>query len=482
MTLREEILTGETAELEFKEARPRDALKYVKTAVAFANCRGGRLIFGVENETRRIVGVDPETVFREVDAIVDTISNDCEPAISLTTKIANVESRPLIVVEVAPGRHTPYYVRKFGMKDGTYVRVGATTRLAEPAVLKTLLIEGENKSFDLLPVKGRVVTKAEAMRTARMMTKTARENCLDEEEAKRIKPMTIERLVSMGLLCETRGKLVPTNGYLIVAGEDVPGIRPPRVRCRAYRGTDKTVWYDQRECEGPIAEQIHDAYAFVCKNMRVGSELVETRRRDVYELPVGTVREAICNAVFHRNYLEPSEVYVALYDDRLEITSPGGLVRDMTIEQAEHGYSKIRNDGLALALSYMKEVEGWGGGVARYFTDWTAAGLPRPKLEETPGFFKVVFERKKKSNETINETISETINETVNETIKSTLISLIASNPGVGGVALVKLVGKSRATVMRELAALKQQELIVYCGSKRTGGYFLAASAQKEAK
>ena len=74
----------------------------------------------------------------------------------------------------------------------------------------------------------------------------------------------------MGLLCETRGKLVPTNGYLIVAGEDVPGIRPPRVRCRAYRGTDKTVWYDQRECEGPIADQIHDAYAFVCKNMRVG--------------------------------------------------------------------------------------------------------------------------------------------------------------------------------------------------------------------
>ena len=170
----------------------------------------------------------------------------------------------------------------------------------------------------------------------------------------------------------------------------------------------------------PIAEQIHDAYAFVCKNMRVGSELVATRRRDVYELPVGSVREAICNAVFHRNYLEPSEVYVALYDDRLEITSPGGLVRDMTIEQAEHGYSKIRNDGLALALCYMKEVEGWGGGVARYFTDWTAAGLPRPKLEETPGFFKVVFDRKKKakSNEPINEPLNEPLNETVNETVK----------------------------------------------------------------
>lgn len=488
MTLRDEMLAGESAELEFKEARPKDALKYVKTAVAFANGRGGRLIFGVENETRKVVGVDPETVFREVDAIVDTISNDCDPAISLTTKIANVENRPLIVVEVAPGRHTPYYVRKFGMKDGTYVRVGATTRLAEPAVLKTLLIEGENKSFDLLPVKGRVVTKAEATRMARMMTKTARENCLDEEEARRIKPMTVERLVSMGLLCETRGKLVPTNGYLIVAGEDVPGIRPPRVRCRAYRGTDKTVWYDQRECEGPIAEQIHDAYAFVCKNMRVGSELVETRRRDVYELPVGTVREAICNAVFHRNYLEPSEVYVALYDDRLEITSPGGLVRDMTIEQAEHGYSKIRNDGLALALSYMKEVEGWGGGVARYFTDWTAAGLPRPKLEETPGFFKVVFDRKRRAksnepvNEPVNEPINEPVNEPINEPVKSAVVRKVRKSPGISRPALMRVVGKSRATMTRILSELVERGIIEHRGSKKTGGYFLAASAQKEAK
>ena len=66
MTLREEILAGESAELEFKEARPKEALKYVKTAVAFANGRGGRLIFGVENETRKVIGVDPEAVFREV--------------------------------------------------------------------------------------------------------------------------------------------------------------------------------------------------------------------------------------------------------------------------------------------------------------------------------------------------------------------------------------------------------------------------------
>ena len=220
--------------------------------------------------------------------------------------------------------------------------------------------------------------------------------------------------------------------------------------------------------------------------MRVGSELVGTRRRDVYELPVGTVREAICNAVFHRNYLEPSEVYVALYDDRLEITSPGGLVRDMTIEQAEHGYSKIRNDGLALALSYMKEVEGWGGGVARYFTDWTAAGLPRPKLEETPGFFKVVFERKKKSNETVNETVkeplNEPLNETVNEPVKMAVVQAVRKTPGIRRPALMRIVGKSRSTLTRILSDLSAQGLIEHRGSDKTGGYFSVASAQMEAK
>ena len=165
-------------------------------------------------------------------------------------------------------------------------------------------------------------------------------------------------------------------------------------------------------------------------------------------------------------------------DDRLEITSPGGLVRDMTIEQAEHGYSKIRNDGLALALSYMKEVEGWGGGVARYFTDWTAAGLPRPKLEETPDFFKVVFDRKKRTNEPVNDPV----NEPINEPVKMAVVKAIRKTPGIGRPELMRIVGKSRATMTRILSELVAQRLVEHRGSDKTGGYFPVASAHKEAK
>ena len=132
------------------------------------------------------------------------------------------------------------------------------------------------------------------------------------------------------------------------------------------------------------------------------------------------------------------------------------------------------NDGLALALSYMKEVEGWGGGVARYFTDWTAAGLPRPKLEETPGFFKVVFERKKTSDVSPNEPL--------NEPVKMAVIEAVRKMPGVRRPALMRIVGKSRATLTRILSDLSAQGLIEHRGSDKTGGYFPAASVQKETK
>ena len=186
------------------------------------------------------------------------------------------------------------------------------------------------------------------------------------------------------------------NGFYIVSGEPVPGIMQPKIKCGVFRGTQKGDFVDRRTFEGNAVSQIEGAYGFVLRNLRVGSEIVGTQRRDVYELPLDSIREAICNAVFHRDYLEPSSIYVALYDDRLEILSPGGLVKDFSLEDAINGFSKLRNNALGDALEYMKEVEAWGGGVSRYFSACAAAGLQQPTVAEDAGFFKVVFWRRMK--------------------------------------------------------------------------------------
>ena len=484
MTLLEEIQGGENAALEFKEARPKDSLKFTKTVVAFANGKGGRLIFGIEDGTRNIVGVPRDKVFSEMDAIVNAISENCTPSISPDVKIANVQGKSLIVVDVKSCPKTPYYIKKLGMRNGTFVRIGATTRGVEEYRLKGFIAEGENLSFDKQPVRGRTVTRNEVAAVCKMMTETARNNSLDDAERMAVKPMTEKWLESKELLARKNGKLVPTYAYYIVAGIVPPGLLEPRIRCGAFKGKAKGDFYDRRDCEGPIAWQIEEAYQFVVKNMRVGTKIVNSQRQEVYELPLSAVREAICNAVFHRDYLEPSNVYVAFYDDRLEITSPGGLVKDFTIEQATSGISKIRNKGLAAALEYMKDVEGWGGGVSRYFEKCAELGLPQPKVEELDGgFFRVTFFRKRNDGEGIldanddNHNIRSKGNEDNrednedngkdNEDKDALVLNAIARNPQLTVRQLAANLPISKATVERVLKSLQNKGLLRRLGGTR---------------
>lgn len=398
MTLLDEIRNGENATLEFKEARPKDSLKFTKTVVAFANGRGGRILFGVEDKTGRLVGIPRDKVAAEMDAIADTVANTCTPPLSIDIKPTTIDGKVLIALDVRSGDKTPYYVKSLGIRKGTFIRIGAISRNVEEHKLKSLILAGENLSFDMQPVKSGRVTKKDVESLCRVMTETAKKNCRTEEERKSVKAMTEKRLVSMGLLLRKSGKTIPAYGYYIVSGEPMPGIMQPKIKCGVFRGVQKGDFVDRRTCEGSAVSQIEDAYAFLLRNIRIGSEIVGTQRRDVYELPLDSIREAICNAVFHRDYLEPSSIYVALYDDRLEILSPGGLVKDFSLEDAMNGFSKLRNNALGDALEYMKEVEAWGGGVSRYFTACATAGLPPPIVSEEAGCFKVVFWRQAIAN------------------------------------------------------------------------------------
>lgn len=481
MTLLEEIANGESATLEFKESRPKDSLKYTKTVVAFANGRGGRILFGVEDGTGVVKGIDNAIVQKEMDAIADTIANCCTPEVLPEITLANVDGKSVIVVNVRGGLKTPYYVRKLGIRRGTFQRIGATTREVEEYTLKSLILDGENQSFDRQIAKGVKMTKREVASVCRMMTETARQNCENVGRNVEIKAMTAVRLESLGLFVDDNGIMRPTYALCLVAGKAAPGIIVPRIKCGVFRGLTKGDFEDHADFEGPVTEQIEQAFQFVKRNLRVRSCLTEenTGRKDIYEIPLDSVREAICNAVFHRNYLEPSNVYVALYADRLEILSPGGLLKEITIEEVKRGYSKIRNKGLADALVYMHEVENWGGGVARYFTAMQNAKLPPPVAEEKDGFFKVVFWRpttgtttsatpKTTPNATPNATPKTTPNDSLEEVLGSKSMEVyksILSNPSMTINELAILMGLTNNGIKYHIKRLKAT-----CGLHRVGG------------
>ncbi len=152
------------------------------------------------------------------------------------------------------------------------------------------------------------------------------------------------------------------------------------IQCAVFKGTTRTVFLDRRNYEGPLWEQVDEAVQFVLRNIRMGSRLEGVYRQDIYELPPDSIRELIVNAVMNCSYIQTSNIQVAIYDDRLEITSPGRLLPGVTIDLMKEGFSKIRNRSLANAFAYMNLVEAWGSGIPKLMQAMQEYGLREPEF------------------------------------------------------------------------------------------------------
>lgn len=171
-----------------------------------------------------------------------------------------------------------------------------------------------------------------------------------------------------------------------------------KIQCALFKGTERDEFIDRKEFIGPIYQQIDDAYRFVLRHINKSAEINGIVRRDIYELPIRAVRGAIVNAVTHRSYVDDSCIQVSIYDDRVEILSPGMLYGGLDMEEALKGKSKCRNAAISEAFYYMGIIEGWGTGLERIQKSCREYGLKKPIIEEFGNGFRVVLFRK-----TVNE-------------------------------------------------------------------------------
>ena len=376
MTL-EEILAGESKNVEFKENLPEKSIKYMKSVVAFANGTGGKIIFGIADKTREVVGFDKEDVFEKMDAIANAVSDSCEPAIIPDISLQTIDGKTVIVAEIFEGRQRPYYIKALGREGGVYVRVAGTTRLADEYMVRELMFEGSNRYFDQALCSGLTITDEEIDALCKSMKEQAVKNAHTEGQKASIKDVGRQQLRTWGILIERDGKDYPSNAYAILTGQ---GGLHVATQCGVFKGTTKAVFVDRREYTGPLWEQIEEAFQFVLRNIHLGATIVGIYRQDIYEIPPDAIRELIVNAMVHRSYLDHGMIQVAVYDNRLEITSPGKLPMGQTLGRMKEGYSKIRNEALAHAFSYMNLIEHWGSGIPRIIEKVKAAGLREPEF------------------------------------------------------------------------------------------------------
>ena len=464
------LFSGESVNVEYKVAVPKDSAKYMKTVVAYANGRGGKIIFGVDDKTLEVVGMDTDSIFQTIDAITNAISDNCEPTILPDITLQTVEDKTVIVVEIFPGKMRPYYIKSKGMVSGTYVRSAGTTRPVADYMLKELILEGQNRYYDCEICEGLTVTPEDIERLCAEMKATAIRNTLTEGEKLKVKDVTQNVLISWGVLAEKDGAIVPTNAYALLTGQ---ARFQPVIQCAVFKGKDRAYFVDRREFEGSIQDQMEAAFQYVLEKINRGMRIQGMYRQDMYELPVDSVREMIANSVAHRSYLEPGNIQVALFDDRLEVTSPGMLLNGVSIKKMKEGYSKPRNRAIASAFSYMKIIEKWGSGIPRILRECSEYGLPEPEFIDFDGDFRVNMYRQlpEKDWSHTDDTKHDT-NDTISEN-DTKILNLIRENPSITQAELREKLQVSIVTVKRLMADLQKRGLIERQGSSRKGKWII---------
>lgn len=197
-------------------------------------------------------------------------------------------------------------------------------------------------------------------------------------------------LFNTGLLRENGGSLVATNAYAIFAG--IPDFFC-KIQCARFRGKDRVEFLDKKDFEGPLLDQVDGAFKFVQTYLKTIVKFEGLYRRESCELPEKALRELILNAVIHRNYMMSSCVQVAVYDDRVEISSPGALYETLTLEEALSGRSSIRNKLLASVCEKLGVVEGWGTGLKKIIDTCKELKIRPPEFLEIGDLLRVNFYR-----------------------------------------------------------------------------------------
>ena len=468
------MFSGESKNIEYKVSLPDKSEKYMKTIVAFANTQGGKLIVGVDDKTHQIVGVENDVLFQLMDGIANAVSDSCVPQIIPDIEPQTVDGKTVIVVSVEAGKNRPYYLKSKGKDNGTYIRVAGTSRLAFPEKIKELEMEGARISWDELTCVGYPVSEEATEKLCLDIEKFRKKAGMSEHSVKK------EQLINWKILKQSEGQLLATNAYALLTSDYFSF---SKTQCAVFKGTDRAVFLDKRELKGPIYTQIEEAVDFVLRNIRLGATIDGLVRKERYELPPEAIREMIINAHCHRNLLDESCIQVAIYDDRLEVTSPGGLYNGLTYEEVMNGHSKIRNKGIANIFSQMGLVEAWGSGIKRILNAAEEYGLPKPRFQEFDNMFRVelfrnlfpmmeesrnIGEASEKHRRSIGEVSGIEQQIELNDTQKK-IIKLFLEDNQLSAIKLADRIGIASRNIESNIKKLKEFGILIRHGSPKNG-------------
>ena len=349
-------LIGETTEydkkLKLEIKRPKS---WCKSVSAFANTYGGSLIFGISDDNK-VIGL--ESPDKDAEIISEIIKSRLEPVPEFKIRFQREEDRVLLIVDVLKGEETPYYYSGDGVLEA-YVRMGNESVKTSSIELKRLVLRGRNTTFDSQNSLYKVEDYAFSKLRERYKKWTGQS--FDDKD-----------LISFGLATE--------DGYLTNAGAliaDESPIRYSRVFCTRWNGLTKSGGtmdaLDDAEYSGSLISLIENGEGFIKRNAKMMWRKTANSREELPEYVERSYHEALVNAIAHRDYLvNGSEVHIDIYDDRMEIYSPGGMPDGSVIQDRDPTTvpSTRRNPVIADVFNRLGYMERKGSGFAKILDNY----------------------------------------------------------------------------------------------------------------
>ena len=472
ITLKLKDIIGESSQYEKKEKLERNKPKsWLKSVSAFANTSGGTIVFGLSDDDE-LIGLDN---YKEDSGLISEMLKakmDPIPGIQLENIMEN--GKYFIILKIEEGSETPYYVLDGGNKTA-YIRVGNQSVSASVMDLKNLVLKGINQTFDTLPTKNKIED-------------TTFNKLRIEYNRRTNKEFISTDLVSFGLATNDRrltyaGALF-SDDYLVYQS---------RIFCTRWNGLTMTSGrmeaLDDKEFEGNLLFLLENALNFVKVNTKKMWRKGPVYREEYPEYPERAVQEAIVNALIHRDYsVIGSEVHIDIYDDRLEIYSPGGMYDGTLVQNLDpfNVSSSRRNPVLADIFGRMDLMERRCSGLKKiiesYEFEKNYKEDLKPEFRSTESSFLVILKNMNYNikDEGLNEGLNKGLNEGLNKGLnqekniegigrQENILEIIDKNPKTTVSELSEMLGVSVSTTERELSRLKNEGLIKREGSRKTG-------------
>lgn len=415
-----------------------------KEIIAFANCEGGKLYIGVQDDGT-VVGLDdPDGVALQISNMVrDAIKPDV--TMFLRYKTIEEQGKKLVVVDIQQGTERPYYIAKKGLRpEGVYVRQGYSSVPATNTMIRRMIKETDGDHFeDLRSLEQNLTFQA---------AKKEFEQCKV--------PFGVPQMKTLGIMNQEG---IYTNLGLLLSDQCVHTIK-----AAVFEGTTQNEFKDRREFSGSLFEQMNEAYDYIDFRNQNHSTFLKLHRIDRRDYPEAAVREALLNLLVHREYSFRASSFISVYLDRIEFTSIGGLISGMTLQDVMMGISVCRNAKLANVFYRLELIEAYGTGIRKIMEAYEGS-VRKPKIEVTENAFKITIQNRNISNASDEET--EDQKESVEQ--EKRVMKLAKENGSVSRKEIEGVLGISQSTGGRLLKKMVAAGQIVQIGKGKNTHYVL---------